>query len=129
MSKPLHVLIVDDDESIRRLLKSVLSAEGHSCLVAEDLETAESLLRQNPIQLALVDIYVGNSNGLDFVKQVKALQPECACVMMTAQGSVETAARAVTEGALEYLGKPLLIDDLLALIRRLESRRRQSPAE
>jgi DNA-binding NtrC family response regulator len=129
MSKPLHILIVDDDESTRRLLKSVLSAEGHSCQVAENLETAESLLRQNPIHLALVDIYLGNSNGLEFVKQVKALQPDCACVMMTAQGSVETAARSVTEGALEYLGKPLLIDDLLALIRRLQSQRRQSPAE
>ena len=123
MSEPLHILVVDDDKSIGQLLHSVLSVEGYTCHTTHNESDAEAVLRQRPIDLALVDIYLDQANGLDFLERVKALQPECDCVVMTANASVETVARSVAEGAVEYLGKPLLIDDLLALVRRLESRR------
>lgn len=125
MPKPLNVLVVDDDKSTCQWIRSVLTAEGYVCQVAHDLGTAESLLQEGPIQIALVDVYLKSSNGLEFIKQISSLQPDCACVMMTGNATVETAARSVNEGALEYLSKPLLIDDLLALMRRLEGRRRQ----
>jgi DNA-binding NtrC family response regulator len=121
--------VVDDDESTCQFLKSVLSAEGYGCEVAHGVEEAELLLRKGPIQLALVDIYLGKNNGLEFLERVKALQPQCSCVVMTARASVETVARSVAEGALEYLSKPLLIDELLTIVRRLESRGRPVPTE
>ena len=129
MAEPYRILIVDDDHATAQLLESVLSAEGYPCLVADNPEDGEALVRQNPVQLALIDIYLGSHSGLDFVRRVRAIQPKCDCVMMTAQTSVETVARSVTEGATEYLSKPLLIDDLLALVHRLESRRNALPAE
>src|SRR6516225_9512012 len=129
MSEPLQILVVDDDKSIGQLLHSVLSAEGYTCHITHNDSDAETVLHQRPIDLALVDIYLDQANGLDFLERVKAFQPECDCVVMTANATVETVARSVAEGAVEYLGKPLLIDELMALVRRLESRRRSRVRE
>jgi DNA-binding NtrC family response regulator len=129
MNKPLRVLVVDDDKSICRWLNAVLTAEGYECRVVRSVEEAEPLLRDGLIDLALLDIYIGQANGLEFLDKLKTLQPECKCVMMTAHASVETVARSVSGGALEYLSKPLLIDELLGLLRKLTGpRQAPSPA-
>src|SRR6516225_625130 len=128
MGEQLQILIVDDDQSICRWLDAVLTAEGYRCRIAHSCEEAEPLLDEAAFQLALLDIYLGNQNGLEFLEKLKSLQPACNCVMMTAHASVETVARSVAQGALEYLSKPLLIDDLLAVVRRMETRR-QPPSQ
>jgi DNA-binding NtrC family response regulator len=120
---PMEILLVDDDKGTRQWLSSVLTAEGYTCHVARNPEEAEAHLQQSPVQLAFVDIYLGRSNGVDFLKRIKALQPDCDCVMMTAHASVETLAKAVQDGAAEYLGKPLKVDELLGCVERLKSRR------
>jgi DNA-binding NtrC family response regulator len=120
---PMEILVVDDDQATRQWIGSVLEAEGYICHRARNRQEAESFLHRGEVDLALVDIYLGADNGVDFLRNIKTLQPDCDCVMMTAHASVETMARAVKDGATEYLGKPLRIDDLLALVRRLESRR------
>ena len=125
-SKQFRILVVDDDESARAFLRSVLMAESYSCAMAADVESAESILQEGPVHLALIDLYLGTANGLNVLDLIKVLQPQCACVIMTAQATVETAARAVAGGAVEYLGKPLMIDELLSLVRRLEASRRPS---
>src|SRR5258707_3652077 len=130
MEKRLRVLVVDDDNSICRWLNAVLTAEGYECRAARSVEDAEPLLREGPIDLALLDIYIGQSNGLEFLEKLKSLQPECKCVVMTGHASVETVARSVAGGALEYLSKPLLIDELIALLRKLTGpRQTPSPAQ
>ena len=121
MGEQLQILIVDDDKSICRWLNAVLAAEGYQCRIANSCEEAEPLLRERAFQLALLDIYLGDKNGLEFLEKLKGLQPDCNCVMMTAHASVETVARSVAKGALEYLSKPVLIDDLLAVVRRIET--------
>ena len=128
MGEQLQILIVDDDQSICRWLNAVLTAEGYRCRIAHSCEEAEPLLDEAAFQLALLDIYLGNQNGLEFLEKLKSLQPACNCVMMTAHASVETVARSVAQGAVEYLSKPLLIDDLLAVVRRMETRR-QPPSQ
>jgi DNA-binding NtrC family response regulator len=120
-SSRFRILIVDDDDSTRSFLVSVLAAEGYQCLTANSIGSAESVLRQEPVQLAFLDLYLGTSNGLNVLDLIKVLQPQCACVMMTAHMSVETVAKSITSGAVEYLGKPLLIDDLLAVVRKVEA--------
>ena len=117
------ILIVDDDKATRQWLCSVLDAEGYACHVARNTQEAEDLLHRTEVQLALIDIYLGETNGVEFLRRIRAIQPDCDCVMMTAHASVETMAQSVKDGAVEYLGKPLRIDDLLGLVRRLESRR------
>jgi DNA-binding NtrC family response regulator len=120
---PMEILLVDDDRATRQWLSSVLSAEGHTCFTARDTREAEAYLQERNIQLALIDIYLGTANGVEFLKRIKALQPECDCVMMTAHASVETLAKSVRDGAVEYLGKPLRVDELLGCIERLKARR------
>jgi DNA-binding NtrC family response regulator len=121
MSRKFTILIVDDDESTRKLLQSVLTIEGYDCQMAESLERAEALLRQSRIDLALVDLYLGTANGLNVLDLLKVIQPRCKCVIMTAHATVETVARSMSEGALEYLSKPLLIDELLTLVRKVQN--------
>jgi DNA-binding NtrC family response regulator len=128
VDRPIRVLVVDDDKSICQWLNAVLTAEGYECLAARSVEDAEPLLHERPIDLALLDIYIGQANGLEFLEKLKTLRPECKCVAMTAHATVETVARSVAGGALEYLSKPLLIDDLLALLRRLTGPR-QTPSQ
>jgi len=129
MTKSFHILIVDDDESTRAFLHSVLTAEGYCCQLAADLETAERTLRDHTVDLALVDLYLGTANGLNVLDLVKVLQPQSACVIMTAHATVETVARSVAGGALEYISKPLTIDELLALVHQVEARRGRSAAK
>ncbi len=118
-----EILVVDDDKATRQWLGSVLETEGYVCHLARNTQEAEEFLRRQEIQLALVDIYLGDTNGVEFLRRIKDLRPDCDCVMMTAHASVETMAQSVKDGAVEYLGKPLRIDDLLGVVRRLESRR------
>jgi DNA-binding NtrC family response regulator len=120
---PIEILIVDDDKATRQWLCSVLDAEGYVCHAARNTQEAEDILRRIEVQLALVDIYLGEANGVKFLQRIRAMRPDCDCVMMTAHASVETVAQSVKDGAVEYLGKPLRIDDLLGLVRRLENRR------
>src|SRR5690349_20366275 len=122
-NRNFRILVVDDDDSTRSLLSSVLAAEGYECLTANSVATADLILRKEPIQLALLDLYLGTANGLNVLDLIKVLQPQCACVIMTAHTSVETVAKSITSGAVEYLAKPLLIDDLLAVVRKVQATR------
>src|SRR5215813_4743896 len=121
-----RILIVDDDESTRNLLTSILSAESYECLTAANVAAAEVILRQEPVQLAFIDLYLGTTNGLNVLDLIKVLQPQCACVIMTAHTSIETVAKSLDSGAVEYLGKPLLIDELLAVVRKVQASLRPS---
>jgi DNA-binding NtrC family response regulator len=127
LNSRFRILVVDDDDSTRSFLTSVLTAEGYQCLTANSIASAEVVLRQEPVQLAFLDLYLGTSNGLNVLDLIKVLQPQCACVIMTAHMSVETVAKSITSGAVEYMGKPLLIDDLLAVVRKVQASR--APAE
>jgi DNA-binding NtrC family response regulator len=122
MSRRLSILVVDDEESTRKFLSSVLSAEGHNCRTADSLDSAEALLRREAMDLALVDLYLGTANGLNVLDLLRVMQPKCKCVMMTAHATLETVTRSIGSGALDYLAKPLLIDDLLALVAKVQTR-------
>lgn len=116
-----RILVVDDDDSTSSFLTSVLAAEGYECLAANSITSAEALLRQETVHLAFLDLYLGTTNGLNVLDLIKVLQPNCSCVMMTAHMSVETVAKSLGSGALEYLSKPLLIDDLLSVVRKVQA--------
>ena len=116
--RPLKVLVVDDDLDTCRFLQAVFGAEGHHCDAFLCASEAELYLRTDHADLALLDVYLGNDNGVDLAQRFRELQPDLHVVMMTAQVSLETAARSLAEGAVDYISKPLDVSRIRELCRR-----------
>jgi DNA-binding NtrC family response regulator len=127
--RPLTVVVVDDDPDTCDFIKSVFTAEGHECQTFTRAEDAERYLASNPADMAILDVYLGSSNGLDLLQRLRDLHPSLYPVVMTAHVSVETAARSLKEGAVDYVSKPVSIDQLRALAVRAHAYHRQNQAE
>lgn len=127
--RPLRVVVIDDDPNTCSFLKAVLTAEGHTCDVMLRAEDAERHLAQNPADLAMVDVYLGSVNGIDLLQRLRTLQPKLYPVIMTAHVSVETAARSLSEGAVDYVSKPLTIEQIRSITERADKFRFQSREE
>ena len=127
MSKP-RVLVVDDDRSICQLVGSILEMEGYPRRVEFCGNDARDAIVAESFDILISDIYLGDASGLDLLQLMKDRQPEAEVVIMTAHGSVETAVNAVRRGAFDYISKPFAIDSFLEIIRRIEEKRRLTPA-
>jgi len=123
---PLRVIVVDDDANTCSFLQAVFTAEGHECRTFLRPEDAEQYLSSAGADLVMVDVYLGSVNGIDVLGRLRALRPKLYPVIMTAHISVETAARSLKEGAIDYVSKPLTIDQIRAISARADSFRSQS---
>jgi two-component system response regulator AtoC len=116
----IRLLIVDDEQSIRRLCMTVGEALGFSCLEAEDGEAALALLEEQPAHVILTDMVMPNMSGLEFLEKVKKLFPRTEVAVMTGHGSVETAVQAMKLGAYDYISKPFFpLEELRLFLRRM----------
>ncbi len=123
--RPLRVIVVDDEPNTLGFLRSLLTAESHECATFLRSEGAEQHLGSNEADLALVDIYLGAENGIELVRRLRALQSDLYAVIMTAHVSVETAARSAAEGAVDYVSKPLSIEQVRAICAKADAYRAQ----
>jgi DNA-binding NtrC family response regulator len=121
MSKP-RILVVDDDRSICKLMGSILDMESYPFRVAASGQQAREAMAQEPFDILVSDIYLGDDSGLDLLERMKAINPEAEVVIMTAHGSVETAVCAVHNGAFDYISKPFVVDEMLGILRRIEEK-------
>ena len=122
MSEDLRIrlLIVDDEQSIRRLCMTVGEALGFTCLEANSGETALALLEEQPAHMILTDMVMPNMSGLEFLEKVKKLLPRSEVAVMTGHGSVETAVQAMKLGAYDYISKPFSpLEELRLFLRRM----------
>jgi len=122
MSEDLRIrlLIVDDEQSIRKLCMTVGEALGFTCLEANSGETALALLEEQPAHMVLTDMVMPNMSGLEFLERVKKLLPRTEVAVMTGHGSVETAVQAMKLGAYDYIGKPFSpLEELRLFLRRM----------
>src|SRR5215469_3524153 len=117
----LRVVVVDDDPGTCDFLRAVFSAECHECSTFLRAEFAEQHLAANAADLVMVDVYLGSTNGIDLLKRFRQLQPKIYPVIMTANVSVETAARAMSEGAVDYVSKPLTVEQIRAIAGRADT--------
>ena len=101
-----RVLVVDDEETIRRLIAQVLEETGYDVVQASSGEKGLELYRLDPFQLIVTDIYMDKMTGLDLLKEVKTLDPDVLVVVITSNASLETAMDALRAGAYDYLIKP-----------------------
>jgi len=123
--QPLRVVVIDDEPSTCAFLQAVFVAEGHECRTFLRAQEAEHYLAANEADLAMVDVYLGSLNGIDLLQRIKGLRPRIYPVIMTANISVETAARAISEGAVDYVSKPLTAEQIRAIATRADGFRQQ----
>jgi len=116
----IRLLIVDDEQSIRRLCMTVGEALGFTCMEANSGETALALLEEQPAHMILTDMVMPNMSGLEFLEKVKKLLPRSEVAVMTGHGSIETTVQAMKLGAYDYIGKPFSpLEELRLFLRRM----------
>jgi DNA-binding NtrC family response regulator len=114
-----RVLIVDDEEVIASTLQEFLQGEGYEVAVAGDAPSALASIEAFEPDLALCDIQLPGSDGLDLLEKLLKLRPELLVLIITAYATVESAVAAFRRGAHDYLMKPVLFDELLTKLDRL----------
>ena len=112
-----RILVVDDDLAIREMVALTLEKSGYQVQRAEDYRAARAALEGGRPDLIISDIYMPGGNGLDLLKEVMAGPQPPPVILMTARGSIETAATATQDGAFDYLAKPFELDLILDRVR------------
>ncbi len=121
-----RVLVVDDDMAIRETVALALEKSGYAVARARNLTDARAAVRQAPVALVVSDIYMPGGDGLELLHELSQLVPAPPFILMTARGSVETAALAAKTGAFDYIAKPF---DLVVLLDRVRAALEAHPFE
>jgi len=121
-----RLLVVDDDEAVRRIVAELLHEEGYEPVIAASAEEALELLSKNQFELVISDIKMPGADGLALLRNLRESHPETAVIMMTGFGQIESAVEALKLGASDYLTKPIRLaalteSVLTALNRRFEN--------
>ncbi len=112
-----HVLIVDDEESIRQSLTGIFSDEGYQVSCAADGHQALAVMQSEAPQLVLLDIWMPGPDGLEVLGSLKKQYPHLPVIMISGHGTVETAVKATRLGAFDFIEKPLDMDKILVVAR------------
>ena len=106
------LLIVDDDNPFRERLARAMEKKGFTVSQAESVKKGIDLVKQKKPAFAVVDLRLGDGNGLQVVKEIQALNSQSRVIMLTGYGNIPTAVAAIKEGAIDYLAKPADADDI-----------------
>ena len=105
MVSSASVLIVDDEEKLRILLKRIISLEGFKVSEANTIKTATRMLEKEPVDIILCDVKLPDGNGVDFVKEIKPRFPSTEIILLTAYGNIADGVQAMKNGAFDYITK------------------------
>ena len=111
-SEKTRILAVDDEESIRVFLKTILESEGYLCDTATSAGEAISRLRENPYDVILTDIMMPGMSGIELLELVREREDEIAVIMLTALNDIDVSIQALKSGAYDYITKPFRLDDV-----------------
>jgi len=106
VQKEISILVVDDEDSIRAVLKNVLEDDGYEVTEADSGEAALRLFKERIYDLVITDIVMSGMNGIELLEKVKQLYPETQVIIITSHASLDTAVQALRCGAYDYLFKP-----------------------
>jgi two-component system, NtrC family, response regulator AtoC len=114
-----RLLVVDDEQSIRRLCMTIGTALGFACTEAESAEAALPRLEADTPDLVLTDLKLPTQTGVALLKQTKAILPRTEVAIMTGHGSIESAVDAMKLGAYDYIEKPFRVEKMRMLLQRM----------
>jgi len=117
LPKPQKILIVDDDDAHRMMLRATLSADGYQIEDASDGDEAIRMVEKEFYDLIMLDLKMKNIHGIQALRQIKQISPAIPVLIMTAYASVQTAVEGLKLGAFDYLNKPLDMDNVREKIR------------
>jgi DNA-binding NtrC family response regulator len=122
LAKNMRILIVDDEASQREVLFGYLKKKKFTVLQASSMDEAAAAVRSQHFDLVLTDFKMPGRTGFDLLQEVKRIDPETVVVLMTAFGTIEGAVDAMRAGAYDYLSKPIELDEIDLLVRRVQER-------
>jgi two-component system NtrC family response regulator len=111
-----HILIIDDEEQLRKLLGRIISLEGFKVTEASNLKTAEEMLEREETDVILCDVKLPDGNGVDFVKKIKKAKPAIEVILLTAYGNIPDGVQAMKNGAFDYIVKGNDNDRIIPLL-------------
>ena len=121
---PRTILIVDDDRNLLGLIKMRLESSGYTVATALNDREAKAAVAGNALDLAIVDLQLGEQDGISLMEDLHKISPGMPVIILTAHGSIESAVEAMRRGATTYLTKPFDARELVLHIERaLENRR------
>lgn len=123
------LLLADDDAAFRQRLALTLGRRGFDVRAADSLAAARELVATLEPAYAVVDLRLGDGNGLELVSELRARYPDIRVVILTGYGNLATAVAAVKEGAIDYLAKPADPEDLITALLANVGERPEPPAE
>ncbi|MDW8415287.1 MAG: ActR/PrrA/RegA family redox response regulator transcription factor [Thermaurantiacus sp.] len=123
------LLLADDDTSFRQRLALTLGRRGFTVTAAASFAEARELIPQLKPDFAVLDLRLGDGNGLDLVSELRRVRPDTRIVILTGYGNLATAVAAVKEGATDYLAKPADPEDIVNALLAPEGGKPEPPAE
>jgi two-component system response regulator RegA len=121
------LLIVEDDKSFLQRLAKALEARGFVVATAETVAEGLAKVDQSPPAFAIVDMRLGDGNGLEVISSLKRQRPDARGIVLTGYGNIATAVNAIKLGAVDYLAKPVDADDVLAALLALDHKSIELP--
>lgn len=112
-----NILVVEDEELMRSILRQLLESENFKVFTADSAENALEIFSANEIAATLTDIKMAGMDGIELLDQIKAIDEESPVIIMTAYSSVDSAIAALRKGAFDYITKPFVNEDLLQTVR------------
>ena len=120
---PQSVLVVEDEEVMRAILRRLLDDSGYDVFTANSAENAIQIFLENEISITLTDIKMSGKDGIELLDEIKSIDAEAIVIIMTAFSSVDTAVAALRKGAYDYVTKPFVNEDLLQTIKNAVTQR------
>lgn len=112
------ILVVDDDESLRRVIEYNISEEGYDVLPCDSGKKAIEIFKENEIDLVITDLQMPEMGGIELIKQIRAIAPSAMVIVITAFGTVDTAVESMKLGAFEYITKPFNREELKIIVKK-----------
>ncbi len=110
------ILIIDDEPGIRSVLTDILEDEDYNVLSAADGLEGMDIIKNDSVDLVILDVWLPHKGGIDVLKEIKSLYPDLSVIVISGHANIDMAVKAVKNGAFDFLEKPLSLDKVITLV-------------